>query len=233
MWCPDQYLTYQAAEDAAEHQAVCTVNCQLPICMSVHKMSLLKVQQKDDCMFICTALHERVTNNPNFLSLLITGDKAWVQGFDLETKQMFVHWQTASSPRPKKAWQIKSKVKTVNELVHHELNPRRLVHHELIPKRLVHHELIPRRLVHHDLIPRGLVHHELVPGGQSVNITFYKPALCADITPRSGAPAFGFCTTTTCVLIGVTTNKLFGETQHSISVTPWCSPDLAPCDFFL
>jgi len=47
---------------------------------------------------ICTDLHERAQNNPNFMSSVITGDESWVYGYDPETKQMSSQWKTASYP---------------------------------------------------------------------------------------------------------------------------------------
>ncbi|CAN7982509.1 unnamed protein product [Ixodes pacificus] len=88
---------------------------------------LLTVEQKDDRVSICTDLRERVQNDPNFMSSVITGDKSWVNGYDPETKQMSSQWKTASSPRPKTARQGKSNVKTmliaffdIDGLIHHE-----------------------------------------------------------------------------------------------------------------
>jgi len=65
------------------------------------------------------------------MSSVITGDETWVYRYDPETKQMSSQWKTASSPRPKKAWQVMSNAKTmlnaffdINRLVHHEYVPR-------------------------------------------------------------------------------------------------------------
>ena len=64
------------------------------------------------------------------MSLVITGDESWFYGYDPETKQVSSQWKTASSPRPKKARQVKSNVKTmliaffdIDVLVHHEYVP--------------------------------------------------------------------------------------------------------------
>jgi len=82
-------------------------------------------------MSVCSDLRERAQNDPNFMSLVITGDKCWVYGCDLETKQMFSQWKMASSPQLKKAHQLKSNVKTmlitffeIDGLVHHKYVPR-------------------------------------------------------------------------------------------------------------
>ena len=48
---------------------------------------LLTAEQKDDRVSICTDLRERVQNDPNFMSSVITGDESWVYGYDPETKQ--------------------------------------------------------------------------------------------------------------------------------------------------
>ena len=88
---------------------------------------LLTAEQKQERVSICTDLHKQAQNDPNFMSLVITGDESWVYGYDLETKQMSSQWKTASSPQPKKAQQVKSNVKTmlivffnIGGLVHHE-----------------------------------------------------------------------------------------------------------------
>jgi len=92
---------------------------------------LLTAEQKEDRVSICTDLRERVQNDPNFTSSVITGDESWIYGYDLETNQMSSEWKTASSPRPQKARQVKSNVKTmliafldIDGLVHHEYVPR-------------------------------------------------------------------------------------------------------------
>jgi len=74
---------------------------------------LLMVEQKDDHLSVCTDLCERAQNNPKFISSVITGDESWVYRYDPETKKMYCQWKTASSPRPKKTWQVKSNVRTM------------------------------------------------------------------------------------------------------------------------
>ena len=59
---------------------------------------LLTAEQKEDRVSVCTDLSERAQNDPNFMSSVITDDKSWVYGYDLETKQMSSQWKTASSP---------------------------------------------------------------------------------------------------------------------------------------
>jgi histone-lysine N-methyltransferase SETMAR len=49
---------------------------------------LLTAEQKDDHVTFCTDLRDRAQNDPNFMSLVITGDECWVHRYDPETKQM-------------------------------------------------------------------------------------------------------------------------------------------------
>ena len=91
---------------------------------------LLMAEQKDDRVSICTDLRDRAQNDPKFMSSVITGDECWVYGYVPETKQMSSQWSTSSSPRPKKARQVKSNIKTmlvaffdIDGLVHHEFIP--------------------------------------------------------------------------------------------------------------
>jgi hypothetical protein len=58
-------------------------------------------------------LLQRAENDATFLPSIITGDESWVFGYDPETKQMLSQWKTPPSPRPKKARQSRSKVKTM------------------------------------------------------------------------------------------------------------------------
>jgi hypothetical protein len=44
---------------------------------------------------------------------VITGDETWVYGYDPEMKVQSSQWKHSSSPRPKKAQQVRSKVKVL------------------------------------------------------------------------------------------------------------------------
>jgi outer membrane lipoprotein-sorting protein len=48
--------------------------------------------------------------DPEFLKTVITGDGTWMYGYDLETKVQLSQWKHSSSPRPKKAQRVQSKV---------------------------------------------------------------------------------------------------------------------------
>jgi hypothetical protein len=64
---------------------------------------LLSNYQKEHCIAICSELKEQTENDPNFISITITGDESWVYGYDSEMKQQSSQWKTPSSPPPKKA----------------------------------------------------------------------------------------------------------------------------------
>ena len=46
--------------------------------MTAKFVHLLRAEQKDDRVSICTDLRDRAQNDPNFMSSVITGDECWV-----------------------------------------------------------------------------------------------------------------------------------------------------------
>jgi hypothetical protein len=69
---------------------------------------------KDVCnILVCMELKEQVRNDPDFISKVITGDESWIYGYNPDTKQQSSQWKCPSSPRPKKARQVKSNVKSM------------------------------------------------------------------------------------------------------------------------
>ena len=59
---------------------------------------------------VCQELLDRAEEDENFLSRIITGDESWVYGYDIETKVQSSKWVGETSPRPKKARQVRSNV---------------------------------------------------------------------------------------------------------------------------
>jgi len=98
----DQHLTIR---EVAEEVRIAFGMCQkiLTEDLQMRRMAakfvpcLLMAEQKNDRLSICTDLHERAQNDPNFISPIITGDECWVYGYDPETKQISSQWNTASS----------------------------------------------------------------------------------------------------------------------------------------
>ena len=74
---------------------------------------LLTQDQKNTHLTLCQELKNQIESDPNFLSKVITGDESWCYGYDPETKQALSQWKTPTSPRPKKARQVRSNVKTM------------------------------------------------------------------------------------------------------------------------
>jgi len=140
------------------------------------------------------------------MSSVITGAECWVYGYDPETNQMSSQCSTSSSPRPKKAQQVKSNIKTmliaffdIDGLVHHEFVPTgQRVNKEF-------YKTVLQRL-------RGAVHRHRPEKWRSGNWILH----------HHNAPAHR----------AVTTNEFLAKHNIPLLPQPPYSPDLAPCDFF-
>jgi hypothetical protein len=64
---------------------------------------LLSNDQKEHHIAVCCELKEQTENDPNFISIIITGDESWVYRYNPEMKQQSYQWNTPISPRSKKA----------------------------------------------------------------------------------------------------------------------------------
>jgi len=58
-------------------------------------------------------LKENAANDPSFLLNVITGDETWVYTYNPETKTQSSQWKSPGSPRPKKARQVQSNIKSM------------------------------------------------------------------------------------------------------------------------
>ena len=130
-----------------------------------------------------------ISDDENVLKKVITGDESWVYGYDPETKQQSSQWNCPDEPRPKKARQSRSHVKSMlifffdcEGVVHYEFSPRsQTINREYyveVLKRLRHavRRKRPRFwssgdwLLHHDnapahspnLVQQFLVKHKIV-----------------------------------------------------------------------
>jgi len=207
----DQHLTIrEIAEDVGiafgTCQKIVTEDLQMRR-VSAKFVPRLPTAEQDDRVSICTDLCEQAQNDPNFMSSVITGDKSWVYGYNPETKQMSSQWKTASPPRPKKAQQVKSNVKTmliaffdIDGLVHHEYVPRgQTVNEELYKTVLQRLRNTVRRHRPEKWRPSNwILHHDNAPAHRTV-----------------------------------TTNKFLAKHNIPSLPHPPYSPDLAPCEFFL
>ncbi|UYV72914.1 hypothetical protein LAZ67_10001150 [Cordylochernes scorpioides] len=92
---------------------------------------LLNCDQKQNRMNIANEMLDSVRDDPNLLQRVITGDEAWVYGYDVETKAQSSQWKLPHEPRPKKARQVRSNVKVLLTVF---FDFRGVVHHEFLPQ---------------------------------------------------------------------------------------------------
>ncbi|UYV67726.1 hypothetical protein LAZ67_5001784 [Cordylochernes scorpioides] len=92
---------------------------------------LLNCDQKQHRMNIANEMLDSVRDDPNLLQRVITGDEAWVYGYDVETKAQSSQWKPPHEPRPKKARQVRS---NMNVLLTVFFDCRGVVHHEFLPE---------------------------------------------------------------------------------------------------
>lgn len=74
---------------------------------------LLSAEQKELRVEVAQDLLDTTSTDPEFLNTVITGDESWVYGYDPETKAQSSQWKHPESPRPKKARQVRSKIKVM------------------------------------------------------------------------------------------------------------------------
>ena len=147
-------------------------------------------------------------NDKEFLSKIITGDESWVNGYDVKTKVQSSQRTSKTSLRPKKARQVRSKIKVL--LTFFFFDASGVVHHEYLPEgstvNQIYYNEVLKRL--RDAIRR--IRPELRSSGD----WFFH---------HDNAPAHS----------ALRTREFLAK--HSITVLshPPYPPDLAPCDFFL
>ncbi|UYV76633.1 hypothetical protein LAZ67_14001537 [Cordylochernes scorpioides] len=168
---------------------------------------LLNCDQKQHCMNIANEMLDSVRDDPNFLQRVITGDEAWVYGYDVETKAQSSQWKLPHEPRPKKARQDRSNVKVLLTVF---FDCRGVVHHEFLPQgRTVNKEYylqVMRNL-------REAIRQKRPDLWKNKNWFLH----------HDNAPAH------TSLLV-----RDFLAQKHTLMMPqPPYSPDLAPCDFFL
>ena len=92
---------------------------------------LMTSDQQAHCVQVCQDLLDHSENDKEFLSKIITGDESWVYGYDVETKVQSSQWTSKTSPRPKKACQVRSKIKV---LLTAFFDASGVVHHKHLPE---------------------------------------------------------------------------------------------------
>jgi len=74
---------------------------------------LLMMEQKQVPLEIAQDMLDCIESDSKFLYTVITGEESWVYGYDPETKAQSSQWKHPSSPRSKKARQVRSDVKVL------------------------------------------------------------------------------------------------------------------------
>jgi len=121
-------------------------------------------------------------SDPEFLNIVTTGDDSWVYGYDPETKAQSSQWKHSTSPRPKKARQVRSNVKVMLTIF---FSSRGVVHHEYTPHgqninkeyylEVLRHLCNAVRCKRSDLWAAGtwLLHHDNAPAHSSQLIQIF------------------------------------------------------------
>ena len=167
---------------------------------------LLSEDQRTNRLDVCREMKDQLKSDPDFLSKIITGDESWCYGYDPDTKQQSSQWISASSPRPKKARQVKSNVKTM--LIFFDI--KGLVHFQFVPqgqtvKQLFYLEELERL---HDAVQRK------------------RPKLWRSgelLLHQDNAPAH----------TALSLRQFLTKNGITTASHPPYSPDLSPCHFFL
>jgi hypothetical protein len=91
---------------------------------------LLSQEQQQLRLEVAWEMVEYANRDPQFLKTVITGDETWVYEYDPAMKVQSSHWKHSSSPRPKKAQWMQSKVKMLLTVF---FDYRRIVRHSYAP----------------------------------------------------------------------------------------------------
>ena len=92
--------------------------------------TILTADQKQQRVNVCTELRQLASDDETFLSRVVIGDESWVYGYDHETKRQSSQWKSPTSPRPKKARQVKSNLKS---MIITFFDIKGIVHKEFVP----------------------------------------------------------------------------------------------------
>ena len=109
---------------------ILTSNLQMTRVCAKFIPKLLGAEQKKLRLEIAQDNLEMANNDDTMPKKVITGDKSWVYGYNPETKQQYSQWKRPDEPRPKKARQSRSNVKSMlivffdrEGIVHHKYAP--------------------------------------------------------------------------------------------------------------
>ena len=113
----DRHITVQELADEVR-VSIGSIHTILTADLGLRRVSakfmpkLLMMEEKKLCLEIAQDMLDCVESDSNFLNTVITGDE-WVYGYDPETKAQSSQWKHPSSPKPKKAQQVRINVKVM------------------------------------------------------------------------------------------------------------------------
>ena len=168
---------------------------------------LLSVDQKQQRLDVSLDLKENAGKDPSFLSNVITGYATWVYAYDSETKTQSSQWKSLGSPRPKKARQVISNIKSMLICF---FDQKGIVHKEFVP---------PGQTVNYAFYVEVL---RRLPE----NVRRKRPDQLQNDTwlfHQDNAPAHA----------AVVTRRFLTDNNISVVPHPPYSPDLAPRNIFL
>ena len=64
-------------------------------------------EKKQRGLGIAQEMFTTLNDNPDLLKKVITGEKSWMYGYDIQTKAQSSHWKRPGESRPKKARQVR------------------------------------------------------------------------------------------------------------------------------
>lgn len=199
-------LANEAGISIGSCHEILTENLQMRRVAAKFVPRLLTLEQKENRLTICQDLKNR-SADINFIKNIITGDETWVYGYDPETKLQSSQWKTKFSPRPKKARQVRSNVKTmlivffdIEGIVYYEFVPHGQTVNQVFYKDVLIRlrERIRKKRPEKWRSGTWFLHHDNAPAHSALSI-----------------------------------REFLAEKKIPVVPHPPYSPDLAPCDFFL
>jgi len=94
-------------------QAILTQDLNMQRVAAKFVPRILTTEQKEWCLSVPTNMLQEAESDENFMGQIITADETWVCEYDLEMKCQSLQWKSADFQRPKKARQVRSKVKVM------------------------------------------------------------------------------------------------------------------------
>ena len=165
---------------------------------------LITSDQQAHCVQVCQDLLDHSENDKEFLSKIITGDKSWVYGYDVETKVQSSQWTSKTSARTKKAPQVRSKINVLLTVFFYASG---VVHYEYLPEGSIVNQIYCNEVLK---CLRDAIRRERPELWKSGDWFFHF----------DNAPA-------------LRTREFLAKHFITVLPHPPNSPDLAPCDFFL